>query len=72
MSCCLVGFEYPSAVVQGIDLSPIQPIWVPPNVRFLVDDCEDEWLEGDYDLVHFRCVALILKNVPRVMGYAFE
>lgn len=26
--------EYPNATVIGTDLSPIQPTWVPPNVRF--------------------------------------
>ena len=34
---------YPSAVVTGTDLSPTQPSWVPPNVRFEVDDFKDEW-----------------------------
>lgn len=32
------GDMYPSAEVIGVDLSPIQPSWVPPNVRFEV--CE--------------------------------
>ena len=31
--------EYPSAVVIGIDLSPIQPSWVPTNCKFLVVSC---------------------------------
>lgn len=38
-----MGYEYPSAVVIGTDLSPTQPSWVPPNVRFEVDDFKDEW-----------------------------
>lgn len=29
----LVGEKYPSAEVLGLDLSPIQPTWVPPNVK---------------------------------------
>jgi hypothetical protein len=36
-----VGDQYPSASILGIDLSPIQPVWVPPNVKFMVDDFED-------------------------------
>lgn len=28
--------QYPSADVLGIDLSPVQTTWVPPNVRFEV------------------------------------
>jgi hypothetical protein len=35
-----VGDLFPAANVLGIDLSPIQPEWVPPNVRFMVDDVE--------------------------------
>lgn len=34
---------YPAATITGIDLSPTQPSWVPPNVRFEVDDFTDEW-----------------------------
>jgi hypothetical protein len=40
--CMDMGDEYPSAQVLGIDLSPIQPVWVPPNVKFMVDDAEQE------------------------------
>ena len=29
-----VGEMYPSAEVLGLDLSPIQPPWVPPNVKY--------------------------------------
>ncbi len=57
---------------MGTDLSPIQPLWVPPNVRFIVDDAEDEWLAPDYDLVHFRCVAIILKEAKLVLGHALK
>jgi hypothetical protein len=33
MLMVLVGEKYPSAEVLGLDLSPIQPTWVPPNVK---------------------------------------
>ena len=48
--------QYPSAVVIGTDLSPIQPTWVPPNVRFEIDDFEEEWTFGRdrFDFVHAR------------------
>ncbi|KAH8655183.1 S-adenosyl-L-methionine-dependent methyltransferase [Xylariales sp. PMI_506] len=68
-----VGDKYPSASVLGIDLSPIQPVWIPPNVKFLVDDCEDEWLNGDnYDLVHLRTMSPVLKDIPKMCRQAFE
>lgn len=33
-----MGDEYPEAQIVGTDLSPIQPRYVPPNVRFFVED----------------------------------
>ncbi|KAE8149547.1 S-adenosyl-L-methionine-dependent methyltransferase [Aspergillus avenaceus] len=33
-----IADEFPSAEVLGVDLSPIQAQWVPPNCRFVVDD----------------------------------
>lgn len=41
-----VADKYPAAQVIGFDLSPIQPAWVPPNCRFIVDDAELEWMFG--------------------------
>ena len=54
--------EFPSAVVIGTDLSPIQPSAVPPNCRFYVDDIESEWTFDDqFDFIHGRgmggCIA---------------
>ncbi|KAG6224581.1 hypothetical protein E4U26_003622 [Claviceps purpurea] len=66
------GDKYPSAQVRGIDIAPIQPKWVPPNVSFLVDDCEKDWIERDVDLAHFRFMIPILKNTLQVLGNAFE
>ncbi|KAI6784652.1 uncharacterized protein J7T54_006698 [Emericellopsis cladophorae] len=50
--------EYPSAEVIGTDLSPMQPSWVPPNLRFEVDDCLLEWTwpENHFDFIHARCM----------------
>ncbi|KAH8901132.1 TAM domain methyltransferase [Thozetella sp. PMI_491] len=35
--------DHPGAEVIGVDLSPIQPSFVPPNCQFEVDDIEHEW-----------------------------
>ncbi|GAB0136405.1 hypothetical protein EsDP_00004706 [Epichloe bromicola] len=67
-----VGDRYPSAQVCGIDLTPIQPEWVPTNVSFLVDNCELDWIERDVDLAHFRFMVMILKDISTVLGHAFE
>ncbi|KAK2751926.1 hypothetical protein FQN55_008668 [Onygenales sp. PD_40] len=34
---------HPSAEVLGVDLSPIQPFYVPPNCSFEIDDLEKDW-----------------------------
>ncbi|KAK3345792.1 S-adenosyl-L-methionine-dependent methyltransferase [Lasiosphaeria hispida] len=67
-----VADMYPGAEVTGVDLSPIQPEWTPPNVRFLVDDMEDTWLAGDrFDFVHLRNVVPILKSPVAVLKNIF-
>ncbi|KAJ3547838.1 hypothetical protein NM208_g1317 [Fusarium decemcellulare] len=47
--------EHPNAEVIGVDLSPIQPSFVPPNVRFIIDDIEEEWsYSSPFDYIHSR------------------
>jgi SAM-dependent methyltransferase len=49
-----VADQNPSAHVVGIDLSPIQPTLVPPNLQFEIMDAEDVWegFEQNFDLIH--------------------
>ncbi|KPM45556.1 hypothetical protein AK830_g945 [Neonectria ditissima] len=68
-----VADKFPSASVVGVDLSPIQPSWVPPNLRFLVDDIEDKWMHGyGWDFVHMRCISPWLKDEVNVLRQAYE
>ncbi|KAM5377937.1 hypothetical protein ACJZ2D_004841 [Fusarium nematophilum] len=48
--------QYPNAEVIGSDLSPIQPTWVPPNVKFEIDDATLTWSYKDdtFDFIHIR------------------
>ncbi|KAK4192541.1 S-adenosyl-L-methionine-dependent methyltransferase [Podospora australis] len=69
-----MGDEFESATVLGIDLSPIQPEWVPPNVRFMVDDVESPWLHNRnfFDYIHSRHTVMAIKDWPKLMRRALE
>jgi len=56
--------EFPEAAVTGIDISPIQPTWVPPNLKFVVDDATTEWAYPDetFDYVHIRYMVGCVKD----------
>ena len=47
--------DLPGSLVLGIDLSSIQPTFVPPNLEFVVQDLEESWdMAKRFDLVHTR------------------
>jgi SAM-dependent methyltransferase len=65
--------EHPSAEVIGTDLSPIQPRWVPPNLRFEIDDAESEWAHGSkFDFIHLRTLGGSIKDVPKLLRQAYD
>ncbi|KAL2264836.1 hypothetical protein VTJ83DRAFT_7346 [Remersonia thermophila] len=50
-----MGDQYPEAEIVGTDLSPIQPGYVPPNVRFFIEDSGDDWdYPPTFDFIHTR------------------
>lgn len=54
-------------------MSPIQPVWIPPNVEFVVDDIEDEWVQdSDFDFIHLRWVSITLKDNETLFRRIFE
>ncbi|KAJ5621830.1 S-adenosyl-L-methionine-dependent methyltransferase [Penicillium herquei] len=61
-----VADEFPSAEVIGVDLSPIQPGWVPPNVLFIIDDVNQEWTfpSKSFDFIHFRGMGGSVESWP--------
>lgn len=66
--------KYPSAAVEGLDLSAIQPTYVPPNLKFVIDDIEEEWVyrPDSYDYIHCRHVAQTIKNKPQLLQRALR
>ncbi|KAG9231341.1 S-adenosyl-L-methionine-dependent methyltransferase [Amylocarpus encephaloides] len=69
-----MGDKWPSANILGVDLSPIQPDWVPPNVKFMVDDVESPWLkpENHYDYIHARHTVMAIKDWPNLMDSVYD
>ncbi|KIW87014.1 uncharacterized protein Z519_12311 [Cladophialophora bantiana CBS 173.52] len=66
-----MGFadEFPESLVIGVDLSPIQPDWVPPNCKFYVDDIESEWAYSrmeHFDYIHGRALCGSIADWPRL------
>jgi SAM-dependent methyltransferase len=68
-----VADEHPGAEVTGVDLSPIQPAWLPPNVKFIIDDAENDWVEApnSLDYIHLRHMCLTIKDMPRLLAQAY-
>ncbi|KOS16808.1 Demethylmenaquinone methyltransferase [Escovopsis weberi] len=68
-----VADEFPSAEIVGVDLSPIQPLLVPPNVRFILDDVEDEWIDrGGYDLIHMRNSSMFIRDIDKLVWNIYD
>lgn len=68
----MIGEHFPSATVIGTDLSPIQPTLVPHNVKFYVEDAEDEWtFDKEFDLVHGRMLAGSISDWTKFFRQAF-
>ncbi|KAF2013866.1 S-adenosyl-L-methionine-dependent methyltransferase [Aaosphaeria arxii CBS 175.79] len=64
--------KYPQAEFLGNDLSPLQPAWVPPNVRFEVDDIESGWAySGPFDYIFCRALACAVGDWPKLVRQAY-
>ncbi|KAH8894637.1 S-adenosyl-L-methionine-dependent methyltransferase [Thozetella sp. PMI_491] len=58
--------EHPECEVVGVDLSPIQPNAVPPNVSFFVDDLEDSWtFSSKFDYIFARFLTGSILDWPK-------
>ncbi|PVI02860.1 S-adenosyl-L-methionine-dependent methyltransferase [Periconia macrospinosa] len=68
-----MGDKYPTAEILGNDISPIQPSLVPPNVKFEVDDVEDEWVYSTkFDYIHVRYMACTIRDWPKLIRQCFK
>lgn len=66
--------ENPQAEVIGTDVSPIQPSWVPPNLKFEIDDMEETWTYPDnhFDYIHMRSLSGAFANWDAVLAQAYS
>ncbi|KAH7184942.1 S-adenosyl-L-methionine-dependent methyltransferase [Fusarium flagelliforme] len=65
--------EHPDAKVIGVDLSPIQPGFVPPNVEFFVDDIEEPWTFSEpFDYVHSRMMTFSIRSWPELASNIYK
>lgn len=48
--------NFPSSSVIGTDISPSKPTWIPPNLKFELEDATQPWTfpENHFDYIHIR------------------
>jgi hypothetical protein len=65
---------YPSANVIGTEISPVEPVFAPPNVYFGVEDAQLEWIHGEntFDFVHIRQLMGGIKDWAYLFEQAFK
>ncbi|GME65228.1 methyltransferase domain-containing protein [Neofusicoccum parvum] len=65
--------RFPNAEVLGNDLSPVQPSWVPPNVKFEVDDIEAPWTYSrPFDFIFARYLDGAISDWPGLVQNMFS
>ncbi|OHW98926.1 UMTA methyltransferase family protein [Colletotrichum incanum] len=68
-----MGDIFENAEVVGNDLSAIQPEWVPPNVKFEIDDVESPWVvQNKYDYIMCRYMAGSIADWPRLISNIYD
>lgn len=71
--CIEIADAYPSAEVVGVELSPSQPMLVPPNLSFQIDEFDNEWTYSrPFDYIHARHLAGRIYDWARLMRQCFE
>lgn len=66
--------RYPNTEVIGTDLSPCQPQWVPPNLRFEIDDATQPWTwkEDYFSFIHIRYLFGAIKDWNSLFSEAYR
>ncbi|KAI8674712.1 hypothetical protein NCS57_00369900 [Fusarium keratoplasticum] len=66
--------QYPGCDVIGTDVSPIQPAWIPPNLKFEIEDCTQDWTfaPSTFDYVHIRYLIGCIPDWNHLFKEAFK
>ncbi|KEZ45881.1 hypothetical protein SAPIO_CDS1250 [Scedosporium apiospermum] len=66
--------EFPEAEVIGTDISPIQPGWVPPNLKFEIEDCTLPWTfaPNSFDYIHMRWLIGSIPDWSQLLAEAYK
>ncbi|EXM21537.1 hypothetical protein ACKLNR_015266 [Fusarium oxysporum f. sp. zingiberi] len=66
--------KFPSAEVIGVDISPTQPSWVPPNLKFQIDDAQLDWTfaPASFDFIHVRYMHGAFDNWQKLYHQMFK
>ncbi|XPS73865.1 hypothetical protein M3J07_005988 [Ascochyta lentis] len=72
--CMDMADEHPGAEIIGVDLSPIQPSFTPPNCKFEIDDVTSPWTypENHFDLINIRSLYGSIASWPALYTQAFH
>ncbi|KAL1911738.1 hypothetical protein Sste5344_002313 [Sporothrix stenoceras] len=68
-----MGDNLPNSIIIGNDLSANMPAFVPPNVKFEVDDVENEWVyDQPFSYIFCRYMAASISDWPQLIRRTFE
>ncbi|KAK0387404.1 hypothetical protein NLU13_5716 [Sarocladium strictum] len=65
--------DHPDAEVVGVDLSAIQPTFVPANLKFFIDDVEDPWTYNyKFDFIYSRMLTGSIRDWPKFIQQCYD
>ncbi|KAK2786222.1 hypothetical protein FQN52_007972 [Onygenales sp. PD_12] len=67
--------DHPQAAIIGTDLSPTMPSWVPPNVTFTIDDCNEypwSFKPNSMDFIHARDLFGCINDWPEFLAQCYR
>ncbi|KIV92562.1 hypothetical protein, variant [Exophiala mesophila] len=70
--CLAVGDLDDTCEIIGVDIAPIQPMWVAPTVRFEIDDIDDNWTWGNRFHLIFARQLTYTRNLLKLVSQCYN